>query len=168
MTDKNRLIELFQEMDKDFSITCPKVNMDKNCKGCKYKMSGALLDCNYFERKVDYLLANGVIVPPCKVGDTVYVITDCSHIMMYYDNDYLTGTGAIECPFEDVCNFTDCNDENTQVLETYVNFMGCEDGSEWFFCCEHINGVKDFNEIGKTVFLTKEEAELRKRDNVND
>ena len=99
------------------------------------------------------------IIPPCKVGDTVYVITDCSHIMMYYDNDYLTGTGAIECPFEDVCNFTDCNDENTQVLETYVNFMGCEDGSEWFFRCEHINGVKDFNEIGKTVFLTKEEAE---------
>ena len=24
----------------------------------------------------DYLLANGVIVPPCKVGDTVYVITE--------------------------------------------------------------------------------------------
>ena len=141
MTDRDRLIELLVNFRKpDNPIT---------------QMAERMI----IERIADYLLANGVIVPPCKVGDTVYVITDCSHIMMYYDNDYLTGTGEIECPFEDVCNFTDCNDENTQVLETYVNFMGCEDGSEWFFRCEHINGVKDFNEIGKTVFLTKEEAE---------
>lgn len=28
------------------------------------------------ETMVDYLLANGVIVPPCKVGDTVYWISD--------------------------------------------------------------------------------------------
>ena len=110
---------------------------------------------------IDYLLAKGVIVPPCKVGDKVYVITDCSHIMMYFDNDYLTGTEAIECPFEDVCNFTDCNDDNTQVLETYVNYMGIEDGCKWYFCCEHINRANDFNEIGKTVFLTKEEAEQK-------
>ena len=115
--------------------------------------------CNLAENITDDLLANGVIVPPCKVGDTVYVITDCSHIMMYYDNDYLTGTGAIECPFEDVCDFTECNDDNTQVLETYVNYMGIEDGSKWYFRCEHINRANDFNEIGKTVFLTKEEAE---------
>ena len=26
------------------------------------------------EKQADYLLANGVIVPPCKVGDTVYYI----------------------------------------------------------------------------------------------
>lgn len=26
---------------------------------------------------VDYLLANGVIVPPCKVGDTVFYIDTC-------------------------------------------------------------------------------------------
>ena len=30
--------------------------------------------CGRLERLADYLLANGVIVPPCKVGDTVYVI----------------------------------------------------------------------------------------------
>lgn len=87
-------------------------------------------------------------------------ITDLK-IMMYYDNDYLTGTGAIECPFEGVCNFTDCNDDNTQVLETYVNYMGIEDGSKWYFRCEHINRANDFNEIGKTVFLIKEEAETK-------
>lgn len=30
--------------------------------------------CNGTEFVVDYLLANGVIVPPCKVGDTVYIL----------------------------------------------------------------------------------------------
>ena len=31
-------------------------------------------DKSFAEVYADYLLANGVIVPPCKVGDTVYVI----------------------------------------------------------------------------------------------
>lgn len=30
--------------------------------------------CVWFETIADHLLANGVIVPPCKVGDTVYSI----------------------------------------------------------------------------------------------
>lgn len=75
MTDRDKLIELFEEMDKDFGITCPNINTDKTCKGCKYQMSGAFIDCNFLERKVDYLLANGVIVPKFNVGDTVWYIT---------------------------------------------------------------------------------------------
>lgn len=34
------------------------------------------LDADPAEVVADYLLANGVIVPPCKVGDAVYVIYD--------------------------------------------------------------------------------------------
>ena len=30
----------------------------------------------WYEQCADYLLANGVIVPPCKVGDTVYELKD--------------------------------------------------------------------------------------------
>ena len=30
-----------------------------------------------FQNIADYLLANGVIVPPCKVGDTVFYIDTC-------------------------------------------------------------------------------------------
>ncbi len=110
------------------------------------------------EALADYLLVNGVIVPPCNVGDTVYAIADCSRIMMYYDNDYLTGTGAIECPFEDVCEFTECNDENTQVIETCVSHLLFDD-EDCTFGCEHINNSYNFNDFGKTVFLTREEAE---------
>lgn len=107
----------------------------------------------------DGLLSNGVIAPPCKVGDTVYVITDCSQIIKHFDNDYVTGTGAIECPFEDVCKFEECNDINTQVLETYVTFLLCDECDDWTFRCEDINRAFSFSEIGKTVFLTPEEAE---------
>lgn len=35
---------------------------------------------NYIQNSeiADYLIANGVIVPPCKVGDTLYSIMECS------------------------------------------------------------------------------------------
>lgn len=43
----------------------------------------------------DYLIENGVIVPPCKVGDTVYYITGIHNTLVsgakvtgiYYDNN---------------------------------------------------------------------------------
>jgi hypothetical protein len=34
--------------------------------------NGSVLTRNDFEDLADYLLENGVIVPPCKVGDVVY------------------------------------------------------------------------------------------------
>ena len=88
-----------------------------------------------YETYADYLLANGVIVPPCKVGDTVYTygakrvkewkITFCGknsrgeHKMIAADDD-----------FKNLLEFWDCD-------------------------------------IGKTVFLTKDEAEqaLKERNN---
>ena len=50
MTDRDRLIKL--------------LNVD---------MSGC--EGNYAEEMADYLIKNGVIVPPCKVGDTIYFET---------------------------------------------------------------------------------------------
>jgi hypothetical protein len=45
----------------------------------KDKLTELLIDGHkqylYYDQIADYLLANGVIVPPCKVGDTVYVLT---------------------------------------------------------------------------------------------
>jgi hypothetical protein len=52
-------------------------------------------------KKADYLLANGVIVPPCKVGDTVYYISGfngCEKICgkevksIWFDNEGLVFT----------------------------------------------------------------------------
>ena len=53
MTDRDKLIELYEN------------SLPKSIEVWQRK---------YTEEAVDYLLANGVIVPPCKVGDKVYLI----------------------------------------------------------------------------------------------
>lgn len=40
-------------------------------------------DCPDSEQIAEYLLANGVLVPPCKVGDTVYAVLEPA----YTDSD---------------------------------------------------------------------------------
>lgn len=70
----------------------------------------------------DYLIANGVIVPPCKVGDRIYYI--------------------------DSTNFIDCE----VVKQISFNHHG-----KWLVLLDH--SCISFDEIGKTVFLTREEAE---------
>ena len=63
MTDRDRLIELIRQ-GKDMT-PCEKDN-DYRCEGIK------CADCES-KSIADYLLANGVIVPPCKVGQMVYL-----------------------------------------------------------------------------------------------
>lgn len=71
-TDRDRLIELFEAVEKDPAITCPHYKTDKTCDTCKYTINNVM--CNHTLRTVDYLLANGVIVPPLPIGSTVYEI----------------------------------------------------------------------------------------------
>lgn len=76
---------------------------------------------NWAEVIADHLLANGVIVPPCKVGDTVY--------MIYWDD-------GIE-PFI----------EEDKIIKVSTQKF-------WLKYCYF-----NYDDIGKTVFLTREEAE---------
>ena len=57
MTDRDRLIELLVATDECDGENCTLIG--KDCQAC------------LTERIADHLLANGVIVPPCKVGDYV-------------------------------------------------------------------------------------------------
>ena len=80
----------------------------------------------------DYLLENGVVVPPCKVGDKVYHIKEKTIFVM-----------------------------PVKWFET--NNYG------WCACCVYppmATFTFKFEDFGKTVFLTREEAEraLRKED----
>lgn len=54
---RDRLIEL---LNKKYDHFCDQCGVNK--------------DSHYTENLADHLLDNGVIVPPCKVGDTVYQI----------------------------------------------------------------------------------------------
>ena len=130
MTEREKLIELLNKQSCPSPLLC-----DKNC---KY----AHLQTCYPERVADHLLANGIIVPPCKVGDMVYTIAG----QKKYPKEWKVVGLWISA---DCCNIhTVC----------YVN--GKFEASSSF----------DENWIGKTVFLTKEEAEqaLRKEDKGNE
>ena len=83
---------------------------------------------------VDHLLANGVIVPPCKVGDTVYI---CTCFGFWYTKPEI--------------NKCEMQIKSIRVTE-----------SRMIFEAEHGKDNVDYFElkdIGKTVFLTSEEAE---------
>ena len=88
-----------------------------------------LLDKNYIfaEDIADYLLENGVIVPPVKVGDVVWLISDNGQYV--FDTD----VEIVFCDRDGIYIETIRNDVFTEV------------------------------DFGKTVFLTKEEAEVALR-----
>jgi hypothetical protein len=120
MTDTNKLAELIKK--------------------AKSKMWGKTfyseLERNMFV--ADYLLANGVIVPPCKVGDIVYII---------FEGDI----EAIKVTYTKT-------EESAEFVYRYYDAKN-----------KFLNMPFSDRSIGKTVFLTKEEAEaeLRKRSEDN-
>lgn len=142
MTERKRLIELINEARDEYP-TVPLVN------GCKP---------TFTEFLTEQLLANGVIVPPCKVGDVVWRIEDAWHL-----DDKATWKYHYE----------------KEVLEFMVRSISvsCNSKGIWtkkFRICEIKNGKTidhqrniEFVDFGKTVFLTKEEAEreLERRKN---
>lgn len=92
-------------------------------------------DYLYSEQIADHLLANGVIVPPCKVGDIVYAKYSGTNEIEYYVVDKVAHIGSNYFEFE-------AHLEN-------------EDG----YTVDIIEFVA--TEIGKTVFLTEEEADKK-------
>ena len=116
VSERERLVELLNDSQNH----CATIEF---CDGCIGMGKG--FSC-FYHYQADYLLANGVIVPPCKVGDTVYSIegkTVKSHII-----------------------------EGIQVWrdgEITVKYGWRNQAYE----------VKSARAFGKTVFLTREEAE---------
>ena len=86
--------------------------------------------CGRLERLADYLLENGMIVPPCKVGDTVY----------------------------EICERRRSGKWQKAIVERVVH--GIEIGVDKILLarCGTTTYVY-LSRLGKTVFLTKEEAE---------
>ena len=114
MTDRERLIELlFQANDI-------------------VHRNGFKFNANVM---ADHLLANGVIVPPCKVGDTVWFIR---------------------------------NDIKSEIVETNIEKVVLKHGGLYIKLACNAMYETTCRSIGKTVFLTKEEAEqaLKEREKV--
>ncbi len=79
-TDKQRerlvelLVEASSEAGKHFRETTKKVLAEKG----RFNSKEDIDRRNIYEIEADYLLANGVIVPPVKYGDKLYIITEVS------------------------------------------------------------------------------------------
>ena len=97
----------------------------------------------------------------CKVGGTVWVIERCGNVRMSIDDDYETGTGAVECPFENSCDIEDCGDDHVRIFETTLEdfWYGDQDACHPEVFLAHIGHGYMRDDFGKTVFLTREEAE---------
>ena len=92
------------------------------------------IDMNLAYYVADNLLANGVIVPPCKVGQTVYSIDNC-----------------INRPEMIVVTSIHHHRKHT--------FFSALSRSQREYCFEE-------KDIGKTVFLSREEAEAKLKEGV--
>lgn len=111
MTDRDRLIELISH---------------KQCYGSPVE-NGVKSVSN--ETLADYLIANGVIVPPCKVGDKVY----------YVFEGEIRELKVISLSYMFLESFKHFNLHTTNSRGAVLSYE-----------------IKD---IGKTVFLTRKEAE---------
>ncbi len=139
---RDRLIELLDNATKTFRFTAWE-NTDKIA---------------------DILLADGWMKPPCKVGDTVYVVTYCR-------------CGNVECYEQG-----HCHKRNTKrTPKSYFTVMEQQMGYKTFWnedkaerkyvpkgtICHKVLKkpftLKMIDDFGKTVFLTKEEAEAALR-----
>lgn len=126
---RDRLVELI----KNTREHCNKAN----CGNCGLAKFGGFPDCKD-KLLADYLLGNGVIVPPCKVGQTVY--TNFAMQGWYYrDKDR---------PYSAKIVFMGLNNSE-EMGGGLINVLFKKNGNMMQF---------NFSDIGKTVFLTKEEA----------
>lgn len=113
MTDRERLVELVVQYKREEHDDLTYCDIELLC---------------------DYLLANGVIVPPCKVGQMVYI---CASLDL------------------------DCEKEKIEIWKGEVESVSLGKDGLWIFCrfecgLTYWYPIKRFV---KDVFLTREEAE---------
>ena len=105
---------------------------------CDENCKYANLERCYEERTADLLLEHGVVLLPCKVGDRLYEVTGRKTVSVYK-------VKAIR----------------VELFSLFIEWDIVE-GFVW----QSLSGINP-DEIGKTVFLTREEAEraLKEREN---
>ena len=139
---RDRLIELLKQRSC-YYVDC----RGRSCVGCQ----NVFIQDKDIESIADHRLANGVIVPPCKVGDTVYVISE-SRVKEAEIDEILRrrNDAKIFVAFE--CGEDDCASCPFNAWQR--SYCG-----EWD--CDNAYGSAELaeEEFGKTVFLSRELAE---------
>ena len=145
MTERERLIELIEAGTRiayDRSLEDVKRIVKEN----HHFNSATDRTVSVSEMVADFLLENGVVVPPVKMGDIVY-IDNAPHNVVHIT---IEEDGISYCAKYD-CDEYECCKECPFAKEiSFGEVIMCE-GNEY-----HEFTASD---IGKTVFLTREEAE---------
>lgn len=127
MTDRERLIELIVDIENQI-----------------YQAYPYTTDSFRIGEVADYLLQNGVIVPPCKVGDTVYAVKGCFYLPHIY---FIRTNELIKA---EVIAIKETKSRKIFLLKPLIeDCFYTRTSNKWF----------PFSAYGKTVFLTREEAE---------
>nr|DAD96331.1 MAG TPA: hypothetical protein [Myoviridae sp. ctagO6]DAF15354.1 MAG TPA: hypothetical protein [Caudoviricetes sp.]DAG39417.1 MAG TPA: hypothetical protein [Caudoviricetes sp.] len=125
-------------------------------------------DCAEYRKFEDEIIASGktfgwlvellkadkdgrLLVLPCKVGDTVWAASG-KIIKCEIDETYLCDSGGVEFLVSFNCDGTDCK------RCPFNNWTQDCFGEHYCDCAYGNSSFKD-SEIGKTIFLTREEAE---------
>lgn len=116
-----------------------------------------LTNCRFCNARslADNILANGVIVPPCKVGDTVYVDGDTwSYFPIHYESRFIHSKYFVV-------------GEIVSIIKTKKQLL-MKIRVDNSIHTRHTYKRYTVNAIGVTVFLTKEEVEkaLKEREKV--
>lgn len=115
---------------------CPRtVPCESRCDDCEHmdKMMNKLADYEDAEEQGKLLMA------PCKIGNTVWVITSLYNLG--FDGN-------------DECEIFECT------VDAIAFYKSGRSQVRLYFVTEYFNEHVRFDDFGKTVFLTKEEAEV--------
>lgn len=138
-TQREQLIKILEQDYCPSSYVC-----DENC---KY----ADLESCYEARTADYLLEHGVIVPPCKVGDVLYELDIFTDYEKCHRCDYYYAGGMGDSPECEKGRYGQRAKECIEIKEKEATQ-------------KEILWLLYTNSFGKTVFLTREDAELALKD----
>ena len=117
------------------------------------KCPAHFLDNKQILDTADYLLANGVVVPPCKVGDTLWVQWSRNNAVK--EKIYPVKVYALRFDTK----------KNNMRICVEGKFKITDFGGEF---THYYNGTFTWNSVGKTVFLTREEAEQKLKERRRD
>lgn len=68
---KDRLVELLRALMTAPEVACPRYHTDEDCKGCQFDKGDS---CDIAGREADYILADGWMRPPVKIGQELWDI----------------------------------------------------------------------------------------------
>lgn len=149
-----------------------------NRNGCRMyeRANNAVKNQHLIDKLAEYedLGEQGLLLRlPCKVGSTVYAICTCEAVGTVLDGTLYGSNGGFGtatgyyCPYElsDSCPHIDADDcdecKNIEsVFEDTIDYINITE-YEVIIGLRNTNLCVTIDEIGKTVFLTKEEAEQK-------